>query len=195
MDWYALFVETGKEEQVQQCLRRFFNESTLYALVPKRLVPEKKSGNIRYIRKIMFPGYVIIRTLMDPEVYLKLKNIPKVYYLLKTARLHDHSEFCTKIQPDEISLLAKLMGGDEILGISEIYLEGSSISVTTGPLQGMEGLIKKIDRRKKRAKIIIPFLGRDIQFEVGIEILRSVQNRCQAGITSSYPCPAVSAND
>lgn len=36
MDWYALFVETGKEEYIQKWLRFYFDENILYAIIPKR---------------------------------------------------------------------------------------------------------------------------------------------------------------
>ncbi|MFG0216967.1 KOW motif-containing protein [Brevibacillus porteri] len=47
----------------------------------------------------------------------------------------------------------------------------SKITVKKGPLAGKEGIIKKVDRRKKRAKIVIDFLGDERMIDVGIEIL------------------------
>ncbi len=47
MKWYALFVESGKEETVQKFLRLQFDEQALYSIIPKKKVTERKAG-IKY---------------------------------------------------------------------------------------------------------------------------------------------------
>ena len=44
MKWYALFVESGKEEAVQKFLRLQFDEQALYSLKPKTKATERKAG-------------------------------------------------------------------------------------------------------------------------------------------------------
>ncbi|MSE06938.1 transcription antiterminator, partial [Lactobacillus salivarius] len=41
MKWYALFVESGKEEAVQKFLRLQFDEQALYSIIPKKKVTER----------------------------------------------------------------------------------------------------------------------------------------------------------
>lgn len=41
MEWYAIFVESGKEETVQKLLKLHFGESFV-AIIPKRIIPEKE---------------------------------------------------------------------------------------------------------------------------------------------------------
>lgn len=43
--------------------------------------------------------------------------------------------------------------------------------VQSGPLKGKEGIIKKVDKRKNRAKVQLNFLGREKTIDVGIEVL------------------------
>jgi transcriptional antiterminator NusG len=76
MDWYSLFVLTGKEEYVEERLRECFREPLppLISLIPKRKLTERKQGKVAHTIKKMFPGYILIHTEMNPEVYYALKK-------------------------------------------------------------------------------------------------------------------------
>ncbi|WP_338551798.1 antiterminator LoaP [Paenibacillus sp. KS-LC4] len=173
MNWYVLFVETGQEEVVQKFLNLYFDEASLHSVIPKRRVPEKKAGAVKHVLKKIFPGYVLIKTRMTDEVFHTLKKVPKCYKLLNQGTLYskDEGTYYSKIDEREISLILRLIGDGEIVGISGIYIENSRVSVTSGPLKGMEGIIAKIDRHKKRAKIHLSFMGAEKLIDVGVEIL------------------------
>lgn len=175
LNWYALFVETGMEETVQHWLKQQFEESRLRSLVPKRIVPERKQGFTRHVVRKMFPGYVLIRTSMDAELYHDLRRIPHVLKLLTNGRWHEQKQdtlpFST-IQEAEITPLLRLLNQADILEFSTLSLiPKSNIHVLSGPLKGMESFIKKIDRHKNRATLQIPFLGEERTIEVGILIM------------------------
>ena len=66
-------------------------------------------------------------------------------------------------------------GSDEqIVSMSEGIIEGTQVIITSGSLMGMEGLIKKIDRHKRKAWLDLELFGRMQQVEVGLEITRKV---------------------
>lgn len=46
--------------------------------------------------------------------------------------------------------------------------------ILTGPLQGMEGYIRKINRHKRKAWVSIEMFGRSVDMEVGLEIIKKV---------------------
>ena len=54
--------------------------------------------------------------------------------------------------------------------LSTGYIEGDKIVITSGPLKGMEGLIRKIDRHKRKAYLKLSFFDREIMTSVGLEI-------------------------
>lgn len=52
MKWYALFVESGKEETVQKFLRLQFDEQALYSIIPKKKSQnEKPESNTRHSKR------------------------------------------------------------------------------------------------------------------------------------------------
>ncbi len=173
MNWYALFVENGKEEVVQKYLRLYFDESVLYALIPRRKVPEKKEGRVYHVLRKLFPGYVLIKTKMDADMFYRIKEIPACYRIVNTGEYYSKvsGTYYSIITEEEINPLLQLIGNGEIIDYSKIHLENSTVFVKSGPLQGMEGIIKKVDKRKKRAKILLNFFGDEKKIDVGVEIL------------------------
>ena len=165
MDWYALFVKTGKEELVQELLRIYFNESVLISVNARRKITERSGGIIRHILKKMFPGYIFIRTNMNIETYDKLKSIPGIIRLLNTGNYY------TKIDAEEMSYILKLLDNDGVVDYSKFCIHNSKIIVKSGPLKGMEGLILEVDKRKNRVKINLNFMGLPKKIDLGMELL------------------------
>ena len=65
---------------------------------------------------------------------------------------------CRKILPSKFNM-------------SEGIIENDRVVVTKGPLKGNEGLIRKIDRHKRRAYLEVGLFGRKIETQVGLEIV------------------------
>jgi transcriptional antiterminator NusG len=166
-DWYAAFVETGKEDNVKERLEyRFQNRLRFY--VPKRRLRERKDGQWYNALRFLFPGYVLINGQITVDDYYKFKNIPELWRLIA-----NDSELLS-IPEREISLISKLMDDGGIIGPSSLCEEGGQVRVVDGPLTGMEGQIMKIDRRKGRAKIKMAFLGEERFIELAVNLLAQV---------------------
>lgn len=170
MDWYALFVETSKEDYVHQHLCLNFDKSVLNSIVPKRRLTERKAGKVHHVLKNLFPGYVLLNTQMNNNIYSKVTSVPRVIKILSSGSCY------TRIEEKEIIPILKLVGDEGILDYSKIYLENSRVIVKSGPLKGMEGIINKLDSRKNRAKIVVDFLNTSRLIDVGIEILDRIDN-------------------
>ena len=53
-------------------------------------------------------------------------------------------------------------------------IEGDRVHIFEGPLQGMEGLIRKIDRHKRMAYLEVEMFGRMVEMRVGLEIIEKI---------------------
>lgn len=182
MSWYALFVKTGQEEFVKHLIKKHFDELTMEVMVPKRKIRERRQGKFNEVSKVVFPGYVFLNTHMNIDLYYKLKKIPKCFRLLNSYRYgidymsgevsrNKETSVFSPIEEKEITPILQLLKKTEEIGFSQIYAENSEIKVISGPLKGLEGIIKKIDRRKNRAKIALHFMGTVRLVDVGIEVL------------------------
>lgn len=166
MNWYAVFVETGKEAIVQQCLRLQFGEN-LTSLVPQRVVMEKRHGKFYKVTKKLFPGYIFLYMNLNSEIYHHVISLPSVYRILGAR------EGCIAIQSEEMIPLLRLLDGKEIIEVSKIAVN-SDVKVISGPLLGLEGLIQKINMHTRRAKIAVSFNGNVRLIDLGIELLETI---------------------
>lgn len=165
MSWYALFVETGRETIIQKWIQLFFDKSICYSLVPKRRLTEKKQGKKYQIVRTMFPGYVFINTDMCIEYYYKLAEIPRL------IRILNNGTYYTQIEEYEMAPILKLVGDSNIVDYSKVFILDSKVFIKDGPLQGMEGIIRRVDKRQGRAQVILELMGSPKLIDLGIEIL------------------------
>ena len=72
--------------------------------------------------------------------------------------------------PCETPYLKELCQDQNLIGMSKGVIKNGAPIVTSGPLKGREGLIRRIDRHKRIAEIEILFTGEKKQVTVGLEI-------------------------
>lgn len=157
MKWYVLQVMTGKELDIRNHLQK----KGIKAWTPRKTVMERKNGVWKTSIKLLFPSYVLVKIDLDASIYYYLKPLPGVIKFLGTKAPEPVSE-------DEIAVIARLTGEDDMLEISNIYIEGSCIKVVSGPLVGLEGKIIKLEPRRQRAKVNISLMGQPRIVEIGI---------------------------
>ncbi|SYX83888.1 antiterminator LoaP [Paenibacillus alvei] len=173
MSWYALYVKSGEERDVEGFLNKHYDQQSLLCYVPKKLVPEKRQGNVHDSVKVIFPGYVFINTNIISALYYHLRKTPKIFYMVKSGdhKLDQSYSPYSAITDEEMSMFLQLFGPNDMLGYSDVIMIGKRAKVVSGPLYGKEGIIRKIDKRKSRAKIEIMFMGESRLIEVGIKFL------------------------
>ena len=78
------------------------------------------------------------------------------------------------LSQEEVELLLKLGKEEQLVAMSTGIIENDQVRILTGPLQGMEGYIRKINRHKRKAWVSIEMFGRSVDMEVGLEIIKKV---------------------
>lgn len=166
--WYVLFVNSNQEEKVKEILQKRMGEKYKF-MVPTRELRERKDGKWRKVRRKLFPGYVLIKGIMNVEVYYKIKKTPGIIKLLRSE-----DEVLT-VDERELRVLKILIDNDDNnIGISKLYKENDSIRITAGPLVGLEGQILKVDSRKGRAKVCLSFMNEERVVELGVELVDKI---------------------
>ena len=72
--------------------------------------------------------------------------------------------------PCDPPYIKELCQEGNLIGMSKGVIRDGKMVVTSGPLKGREGLIRRIDRHKRTAEIEIPFADGDTRVTVGLEI-------------------------
>ena len=150
--WYVVQVSTGAEERIRlQCEKKIDK-----SIMEECFIPQKK---------ILFPGYVFVVTDYLNDLYEELKHIDGMTKMIGTG------QEIVPLTDEEVEFIQHFGGEDKIVQMSEGIIENSQVKILSGPLEGMEAFIRKIDRHKRKAWLEIEMFGRMQRVEVGLEII------------------------
>jgi transcriptional antiterminator NusG len=171
MGWYALFVETGREEQIKKHIQNTMNHSSVgipYELpIARREVRERINGDFAVVAKRMFPGYILLKTENILDFYLKVKAKRSEHFL----GILRHGGYFKEIRLEEISNIIYMTDSDGVIGSSDVFVENDRIIVTKGPLAKYDGFIKKIDRRRHRITALFMFNGAQHYIDLSVNFI------------------------
>lgn len=142
----------------QQCFR-----TLLYPILPTE---ETISGRMAYQERILFPGYVF---LIAQNLECLVNGLKKVIGLTKLIGIGDQ---IVPLVQEEVELLMRIGTDKQLVEMSSGIIENDRVRILSGPLMGMEGNIRRIDRHKRIAYLEIEMFGRTVEMKVGLEIIR-----------------------
>ncbi len=167
--WYVMQVRTGAEEKMkEQCLRTIDPNTLKMCFVPYYEEKKRYRGAWHTKRRVLFPGYVFAVSESIEELYKCLKKVAGMTKLLGTG------EEIVPLKEEEVELLQRMGADKKPLEVSTGMIENGMVMITDGPLTGMEGCIKKIDRHKRKAWLEIDMFGRTTTMEAGLEIVKRI---------------------
>ena len=106
-----------------------------------------------------------VRCSLVNAFYEELRKIEGFKRILKEG------DVFTPISKEEAAFIAGITDEDYSIGMSEGYILDSKVYITSGPLLGREGIIKKIDRHKRTAVIELTFLGQPQLVRMPLEVV------------------------
>lgn len=169
MSWYVIFVETGYEEAfcyyIDKITKNLYEEIQYNFLVPKRKIYERKKGIRQEVIRTMFPGYVLINTNHIVDFFMQVKNSPHV------IRFLTQENYFLEVKEEEIEKILSLVNSYGLIELSKAFIKDDKVVIIEGPLLGMEGIIKKIDKRKGRVKVDISINENNLLIDLGIEFI------------------------
>lgn len=167
--WYVVQVRTGTEESIRiQCEKQMSEEVLRRCFIPYYEESKRIRGRWTTLEKVLFPGYVFMITEKIEKLYDQLHGVIGLTKMIGTGRE------IVPLREEEITFMQGIGGEKQVVEMSEGVIEQSRVRITSGPLVGMEGLIRKIDRHKRKAWLEVPMFGSVQTVQVGVEIVAKV---------------------
>lgn len=164
--WYVVQVRTGTEEKIKiQCEKNIKEVVLERCFIPYYEERRRIRGEWVTLRKVLFSGYVFVITEKLTELYRDLKSVIGLTKLIGTGKE------IVALTEEEIQFLQRIGGEEQVVEMSEGIIEQSQVKVISGPLMGMEGYIRKIDRHKRKAWLELEMFGRNQMIELGLEVV------------------------
>jgi len=164
--WYVLWTTTGREEKMKELVDQLVDHSfynRVEILYKIRNIKMKKGWEKK--KEKLIPSYLFVETGNIEDFASALAKIPNFSMILQSD-----GQFFPLSEKEE-ALIRNFTSQENGVDVSKGYIEGDNIYVTEGPLKGMEGYIKKIDRHKRLAIISMNLFDRDTDVSVGLEIV------------------------
>lgn len=187
--YYVLQVAPGEEEKVEMYVRVILPDEIYGECFHlTRHMKKKFHGKWMDVQEKLLPGYVFITTENIKRLFLEIKKIPLFTGMVGrdgvnfTEMLDCDVDWLEKIRIYGMKNTLENAGTENTItnidvswhqiGLSQINInEGNQIKIISGPLMGIEGMIKKINLHKRVAEVEIPFMKRRTVIYLGIELL------------------------
>ena len=167
--WYIVHVYSGFEKKIAQAIRENAAQQGISELyeeitIPAEDVLEMRRGKKVAMEKKFFPGYILVKMVMNDASWHLVKSIPKVTGFLGGGG--NRPQPISQSEADRI--FAQLQEGMEKPKDRVIFEVGEQIKVVDGPFDSFVGVIEEVDAEKERIKASVSIFGRptpvDLQY-------------------------------
>lgn len=162
--WYVLHTYSGYENKVKKTI-----ESRMEALdmgdrvfeirVPTQEEVEFKDGVRKTVQRKVFPGYVLVRMLMDEDTWYQLRNTPGVTGFVS----QDNKPLPLR---GGISAAVTEEAEQEAPKINITFQMGDRVRIIEGPFADFTGEVDEVNQEKGKIKVLVSFFGRETPVEL-----------------------------
>ena len=159
-NWYIVQSHSSFENKVAELIKEEAKKANISdkfedIVVPTHDVTEVKRGKRIQRKKKYFPGYILIKSEMDNNIYHMIKSIKRVSGFLGTKGIP------TPVSDKEIDkILGQIKDGVTQPKSGIEYNIGEKVQVIDGPFASFSGMVEDIDEEKLRLKVSVSIFGR-----------------------------------
>ena len=170
--WYVVHSQSGYEKKVTANLNARIQsmnmeEKIFEIVIPMEEVVEFKNGRKQTVQKKVFPGYLLVRCIMDDESWYCVRNTPGVTGFVGQSR---QGQKPTPLSRREVMTFLSAKGdGQEVSNRKKPKLDyevGESVRVKEGPFADFNGQIAEINADHMKLKVLVNIFGRETSVEM-----------------------------
>lgn len=161
--WYIVHTYSGHENKVAKTLMQRvesmgFKERILDVLVPTRETIKVRSGKKENIKEKIFPGYILVKMVLDDESWLLVRTTAGVTSFVGAMNKP------TPIRDDEVEAIVKFVEMKDPV-FKSAFSVGQPVKIVDGPFSDQLGTIESIDESRGRLKVLMNIFGRETPVE------------------------------
>ena len=164
--WYIIQSHSNFENKVAKLIKEEADKSKISDKIEEIVVPTHDITAVRRGKRVQrkkkyFPGYVLIKSEMDNDLYHMIKNIKKVSGFLGSKGIP------VPVSDKEINkILGQIKDGVAQPKSAIEYTIGEKVQVIDGPFASFNGLVEDVDEDKSRLKVSVSIFGRPTPVEL-----------------------------
>ena len=162
--WYIVHTYSGHENKVSKSLRQRiesmgFEDRIFDIIVPTRDTVKVTAGKKENVKEKIFPGYVLVKMILDDESWLLVRTTQGVTAFIGTGNKP------TPISDKEVEVIQKFMATEQPL-FKAAFTVGEAVKIVDGPFTDFLGAIDSIDEAKGKLKVLVSIFGRETPVEL-----------------------------
>lgn len=174
--WYAVQVASGCEKRVKANLEQRVQTLDVANRILQVEIPQtpvlkhQKDGKPKELSEKVFPGYVLIRMIMDDDSWQVVKNTPNVINFVGAEQKRRYGRGRGHVKPmplgqSEVERIFK-QAQEQAPVIKIDMAVGDKIVVLSGPFKDFEGEVIEVSPERSKLKALLSIFGRDTPVEL-----------------------------
>jgi transcriptional antiterminator NusG len=135
------------------------SDKIFQVIVPTEEQIELKDGERRVIERRVFPGYILVKMILDDESWYGVRNTPGVTGFVGIGNRP------TPLSADEVERIMSRIEAEEP-SIKVDFKVGERVRVVEGAFAEFHGVVDDIDLYRGKARVLISIFGRETPVEV-----------------------------
>ncbi len=167
--WYVVQTYSGYENTVKATIEKTIENRSLQDVICEVAIPMEtvtevgENGPKTYERKC-FPGYVLIKMVMNSDTWYIVRNVRGV-----TGFVGPSSTNPPPLTEDEV-----YQWGVERREIVVSFQVGDTVRIVDGPLTSFTGRVEALDVEKNSVRVVVSMFGRETPVELELDQVESI---------------------
>jgi transcription termination/antitermination protein NusG len=174
--WYTIQVASGCEKKVKQNLEQRLQTLDVADRIIQIEIPQtptvklRKDGSRLTGEEKVFPGYVLVRMILDDETWQVVKNTPNVINFVGAEQKRRYGRGRGHVKPMPLShseverIFRSFREQEPVLKID--MAAGDRIKVLSGPFKDFDGEVIEVSPERSKLKALLSIFGRDTPVEL-----------------------------
>jgi len=162
--WYVIHVQTGYETRVKKALEQrvvslSVEDKIFDIVIPTREIVVVKKGKKNKAKEKVFPGYVLIKMVLDDDSWLVVRTTEGVTGFVGAGLKP------TPISEKEVQAIMRFVEQEQPKFKTKFSV-GEAVKITDGPFADFLGSIEAIDEEKGKVKVLVSIFDRETPVEL-----------------------------
>jgi transcriptional antiterminator NusG len=162
--WFVIHTQTGYETRVkhglEQRIKSLGAEDKIFdVVIPMRDIIVVKKGKKSKATEKVFPGYVLIRMILDDDSWLIVRTTEGVTGFVGAGLKP------TPISEKEVQAIMKFVQQEQPKFKTRFSL-GEAVKITEGPFADFLGTVESIDEERGKIKVLVSIFDRETPVEL-----------------------------
>lgn len=164
--WYVVHCYSGYENKVKKNLEHRSASMAMQSRILEIVVPteeqvELRDGQRRVVERRIYPGYVLVKMILDEESWYVVRNTPGVTGFVGIGTKP------TPLRQEEVDRIMRRMEAEEPVPQVKVKA-GDRVRIIEGSFTDFNGVVDEVYPDKGKARVLVSFFNRETPIEVDL---------------------------